>query len=63
LQQQLIEMMPMVREVNAIASRLNKHRTFEILLLPPLIQQALYGQGKTTKYVRDGSDYILTISA
>uniref|UniRef100_A0A0X3NW88 Kinesin-like protein KIF28P n=1 Tax=Schistocephalus solidus TaxID=70667 RepID=A0A0X3NW88_SCHSO len=49
LQQQLIEMMPMVREVNAIASRLNKHRTFEILLLPPLIQQALYGQGKTTK--------------
>ncbi|VDN11338.1 unnamed protein product [Dibothriocephalus latus] len=49
LRQQLIEMMPMVREVNAIASRLQKHRTFEILLLPPLIQQALYGQGKTTR--------------
>nr|VZI47555.1 unnamed protein product [Spirometra erinaceieuropaei] len=49
LQQQLIEMMPMVREVNDMACRMKKQRTFEILLLPALIQQALYGQGKTTK--------------
>ncbi len=49
LQQQLIELMPMVQEVNSIAREMEKNRVFDIVLMPPLLQGAAYGQRKTTK--------------
>ncbi|VDM31231.1 unnamed protein product [Hydatigera taeniaeformis] len=51
LQQQLIELLPMVQEVNAIALEMNKCRAFEIVLLPALLQQTTYGQHKTPRIV------------
>ncbi|CAI2734004.1 unnamed protein product [Schistosoma spindalis] len=49
LQQQLLELLPMVNEVNAIADELNKQRTFEVILLPPTAQALKYGEAKRTK--------------
>ncbi|VDO87930.1 unnamed protein product [Schistosoma mattheei] len=49
LQQQLLELLPMVNEVNAIADELNKQRTFEVILLPPTAQALKYGESKRTK--------------
>uniref|UniRef100_A0A1I8F8X7 Kinesin motor domain-containing protein n=1 Tax=Macrostomum lignano TaxID=282301 RepID=A0A1I8F8X7_9PLAT len=33
-QEQILELIPMVTEVNAISEELNKHRSFEVILLP-----------------------------
>ncbi|CAH8572507.1 unnamed protein product [Schistosoma turkestanicum] len=49
LQQQLLELLPMVNEANAIADELNKQRTFEVILLPPTAQALKYGELKRTK--------------
>ncbi|VDK36018.1 unnamed protein product [Taenia asiatica] len=49
LQQQLIELLPMLQEVNAIAQEMDKCRTFDIVLLPALLQQTVYGQHKTAR--------------
>ncbi|EUB62332.1 Kinesin-like protein unc-104 [Echinococcus granulosus] len=49
LQQQLIELLPMLQEVNSIAQEMNKCRTFDVVLLPALLQQTPYGQRKTTR--------------
>ncbi|VUZ43253.1 unnamed protein product [Hymenolepis diminuta] len=51
LQQELIELLPMLQEVNSIAKEMNKERTFDIILLPGLLQQTVYGQHKATKLV------------
>uniref|UniRef100_A0A5K3ENU8 Kinesin motor domain-containing protein n=1 Tax=Mesocestoides corti TaxID=53468 RepID=A0A5K3ENU8_MESCO len=51
LQQQLIELIPMLQEVNCIAKEMDKRRIFDIVLLPPLLQRTIYGQRKTTKIV------------
>lgn len=32
-QEQVLELLPMVSEVNAISEELNKHRTFEVVLI------------------------------
>lgn len=55
LQQQLIELLPMLQEVNAIAQEMDKCRTFDIVLLPALLQQKAYGQHKTARYVHLGT--------
>ncbi|KAF8570426.1 hypothetical protein P879_03451 [Paragonimus westermani] len=49
LQKELLELIPMVTEVNAISEELNKQRAFDILLIPPTAQGLLYGEPRTTK--------------
>ncbi|TNN19372.1 Kinesin-like protein, partial [Schistosoma japonicum] len=49
LQQQLLELLPLINEVNAIAEELNKQRKFEVILLPPTAQAFKYGELKRTK--------------
>lgn len=51
-QEQVLEILPMVSEVNAISEELNKHRTFEVVLISAAAQESSYeGPAKTTKYV------------
>ncbi|TPP58498.1 Kinesin protein [Fasciola gigantica] len=49
IQKQLLELIPMVTEVNEIAEEMNKDRLFEIRLLPPTAQGLRYGEPKNTK--------------
>ncbi|KAF7260195.1 hypothetical protein EG68_02444 [Paragonimus skrjabini miyazakii] len=49
LQKELLELIPMLTEANAISEELNKQRTFDILLIPPTAQGLLYGEPRTTK--------------
>ena len=36
IQEEIIELLPAVTEVNAISDELNKHRLFEIILVPSI---------------------------
>ena len=45
-QEQMLEIMPLVIEVNAMAEVLDKHRTFEVVLIPPVAQEG--GLNSTT---------------
>ncbi|KAM7539407.1 hypothetical protein Aperf_G00000055836 [Anoplocephala perfoliata] len=53
LQQQLVELLPMLQEVNSIAKEMGKQRTFEIVLLPGLLQQTIYGQHKAANILTE----------
>ncbi|KER25228.1 hypothetical protein T265_14246, partial [Opisthorchis viverrini] len=49
IQKQLLELIPMVGEVNEIAEELDKARSFDLLLIPPTAQGLPYGEAGTTK--------------
>ncbi|CAH8641333.1 unnamed protein product [Heterobilharzia americana] len=49
LQEELLELLPLINEVNAIADELNKQRIFEVILLPPTAQALKFGEPKRTK--------------
>ncbi|CAH8870415.1 unnamed protein product [Trichobilharzia szidati] len=49
LQNELLELLPLINEANAIADELNKQRTFEVILLPPTAQSLKFGELKRTK--------------
>ncbi|BFZ12722.1 hypothetical protein BsWGS_15761 [Bradybaena similaris] len=38
VQEQILEILPMVSEVNAVSEELNKHKSFEVVLVPSAIQ-------------------------
>lgn len=48
-QEQILELLPMVTEVNAISEELDKQRTFEVVLLSAAAQEGIYGSSKTAK--------------
>ena len=49
-QEQVLEMLPMVTEVNAISEELNKHRVFEVVLISAAAQEGTAsGQTRETK--------------
>ena len=48
-QEKVLEILPMVSEVNAISEELNKHKTFEVVLISPAAQESKFGQEKSTK--------------
>ncbi|OON18117.1 hypothetical protein X801_06035, partial [Opisthorchis viverrini] len=48
IQKQLLELIPMVGEVNEIAEELDKARSFDLLLIPPTAQGLPYGEAGTT---------------
>ncbi|OAF69255.1 hypothetical protein A3Q56_02996 [Intoshia linei] len=49
MQEQILEILPMVSEVNAISEEMNKHRTFEVVLISAAAQEGKYGEEKVTK--------------
>ncbi|XP_035680266.1 kinesin-like protein KIF28P isoform X7 [Branchiostoma floridae] len=49
-QEQILELLPMVSEVNAISEELNKHRTFEVILISGAAMEG-YGSKKGAKVV------------
>ncbi|TGZ56452.1 hypothetical protein CRM22_010165 [Opisthorchis felineus] len=49
IQKQLLELIPMVGEVNQIAEELDKERSFDLLLIPPAAQGLPYGEAGATK--------------
>lgn len=49
-QEQILELLPMVTEVNAISEELDKQRTFEVVLLSAAAQEGIYGSSKTAKW-------------
>ena len=44
-----MEILPLVSEVNAISEELNKHRTFEVVLISAAAQEGTYGTNAGTK--------------
>ena len=49
-QEQVLEILPLVSEVNAISEELNKHRAFEVVLISAAAQEGQYGSsGAGTK--------------
>ena len=48
-QEQVLEILPMVSEVNAVSEELNKHRTFEVVLVSAAAQEGGVGGTKGTK--------------
>ena len=50
-QEQILEILPMVTEVNAVSEELNKHRTFEVILISSSAQEDVYGEKKATRFV------------
>ena len=49
-QEQILEILPMVSEVNAISEELNKHKSFEVVLISAAAQEGS-GKGQGTQYV------------
>ncbi|XP_052232106.1 kinesin-like protein KIF28 isoform X2 [Dreissena polymorpha] len=47
-QEQVLEILPMVSEVNAISEELNKHKSFEVVLISAAAQEAAYGTTTST---------------
>ena len=45
-QDQILELLPMINEVNAVSEELNKHKAFEIVLISGAAQE---GNNKETK--------------
>ena len=45
VQEQILEILPMVSEVNAVSEELNKHKSFEVVLISAAAQQQ--AEGKT----------------
>ena len=45
----MLEIMPLVKEVNAMAEQLGKHRTFEVVLIPPAAQEGGLTSATDTK--------------
>ena len=48
-QEQVLEILPMVSEVNAISEELNKHRTFEVVLISAAAQEGSMSGKSGTK--------------
>ena len=48
-QEQVLELLPMVTEVNAISEELNKQRTFEVVLISAAAQEGIHGSNKGTR--------------
>jgi hypothetical protein len=48
-QEQVLEILPMVTEVNAVSEELNKHRTFEVVLISAAAQEGQFGQNNAPK--------------
>ncbi|XP_074645604.1 kinesin-like protein KIF28 isoform X2 [Tubulanus polymorphus] len=48
-QEQILEILPMVTEVNAISEELDKQRTFEVVLLSGAAQEGIHGEKRGTK--------------
>ena len=44
-QEKVLEILPMVSEVNAISEELDKQRTFEVVLLSAAAQEGAHGHG------------------
>lgn len=57
-QDQVLEILPMVSEVNAISEELNKHRSFEVVLVSAAAQEG-YSKDRGTKWV-DGHAWVVT---
>lgn len=47
-QEQVLEVLPMVSEVNAISEELNKHKAFEVVLISAAAQENTYGSPSNT---------------
>ncbi|XP_064640023.1 kinesin-like protein KIF28 isoform X2 [Lineus longissimus] len=47
-QEQILEILPMVTEVNAISEELDKHRTFEVVLISGAAQESSFKENKST---------------
>lgn len=47
-QEQVLEILPMVSEVNAISEELNKQKSFEVVLISAAAQESAYGTQNTT---------------
>ncbi|XP_064610352.1 kinesin-like protein KIF28 [Liolophura sinensis] len=48
-QEQVLEILPMVSEVNAVSEELNKHKSFEVVLISSVAQEGMYGANQGTK--------------
>ena len=47
-QEQVLEILPMVSEVNAISEEINKQKSFEVVLISAAAQETAYGLQNTT---------------
>ena len=48
-QEQVLEILPMVSEVNAVSEELNKQKSFEVVLISAAAQESSYGAQNNTK--------------
>ena len=48
-QEQVLEILPMVSEVNAVSEELNKQKSFEVVLISAAAQESTYGTSNNTK--------------
>ena len=48
-QEQVLEILPMVSEVNAVSEELNKQKSFEVVLISAAAQESSYGTHNNTK--------------
>lgn len=52
IQEQIIELLPIISDVNAIAEELNKHRFFEVILVPSIaFEEKNQKSQNTQKYI------------
>jgi deoxycytidylate deaminase len=49
VQEQILEILPMVSEVNAVSEELNKHKSFEVVLISAAAQEGSGKQGQGTQ--------------
>lgn len=47
-QEQVLEILPMVSEVNAVSEELNKQKSFEVVLISAAAQESTYGTLNST---------------
>lgn len=59
-QEQVLEILPMVSEVNAVSEELNKHKAFEVVLISAAAQEGGEIGGANTKYV-DHCLYLISL--
>lgn len=46
----MLEILPMVSEVNAVSEELNKHKSFEVVLISAAAQEEEFDSQSGTKY-------------
>ncbi len=63
IQEQIIELLPIISDVNAIAEELNKHRFFEVILVPTIAFEDKNSKSQNyQKYIKLKDIYIILIN-